>query len=228
MVSSHSYEIEIKCLLGSPLNADRLRARMVEVDPHTKLLGRNDQLNHYFAGGNMDELYRLAEPLFDEDTLLKLKLVIDSGRDFSVRTRLHDNKLLLVVKASIDDMTSANGISRIEFESEVKELTLRELDQLLLDAGFSYQAKWSREREEFLCKGANVCLDRNAGYGYIAEFEKVIDDETRAAQAQRELRALMDELGVEELPQERLERMFAYYNENWPEYYGTDRVFVVE
>jgi hypothetical protein len=30
------------------------------------------------------------------------------------------------------------------------------------------------------------------------------------------------------LAQERLERMFAHYNQNWPEYYGTTKVFIIE
>jgi hypothetical protein len=38
----------------------------------------------------------------------------------------------------------------------------------------------------------------------------------------------MAELGVEELLQDRLERMFAHYNEHWQEYYGTDRTFIIQ
>jgi hypothetical protein len=40
--------------------------------------------------------------------------------------------------------------------------------------------------------------------------------------------ALMKECGVEELPQERLERMFAFYNTHWPDYYGTEKIFTIE
>jgi hypothetical protein len=38
----------------------------------------------------------------------------------------------------------------------------------------------------------------------------------------------MKNLGVEELSQERLQRMFDYYNKNWAEYYGTDKTFSIE
>jgi len=38
----------------------------------------------------------------------------------------------------------------------------------------------------------------------------------------------MQELGVEELSQDRLERMFSHYNSNWPDYYGTERTFIIE
>jgi hypothetical protein len=43
-----------------------------------------------------------------------------------------------------------------------------------------------------------------------------------------ELESLMRELEVKELAQDRLARMFAHYNANWAEYYGTDKVFNIE
>ena len=115
----------------------------------------------------------------------------------------------------------------MEFEEKVS-MTLAELDALVLSAGFKYQAKWSREREEYLCRGVNVTLDKNAGYGWLAEFERVVDDKAQLASAEAQVRALMQELNVEELPQDRLERMFSFYNEHWQEYYGTERIFMVE
>jgi hypothetical protein len=38
----------------------------------------------------------------------------------------------------------------------------------------------------------------------------------------------MGKIGAEELPQERLERMFTYYNTHWQDYYGTDKIFTIE
>ena len=60
------------------------------------------------------------------------------------------------------------------------------------------------------------------------QFERVVDDSSKVESARSELKAFMEKLGVEELPQERLERMFAFYNAHWPEYYGTDKIFVIE
>ena len=136
-------------------------------------------------------------------------------------------KVSFILKASIGDDSSANGGSRIEVDEPVK-LSLEQLDKKLIDAGLAYQAKWSREREEYKSKNTHITIDKNAGYGYLAEFEQVVDDSSKAEEARRELSGLMDELGVLELPQERLERMFAHYNKHWPEYYGTDKVFIVE
>ena len=33
---------------------------------------------------------------------------------------------------------------------------------------------------------------------------------------------------AKDLPQELLDLMFAFYNSHWKEYYGTERVFVIE
>ncbi len=224
-----SYEIEIKSLLGSEEKAQELKQRLTKLDPTLKLLSQNKQLNHYFVDGDVQILYASLARFLAPEEQERLKEIVSLGSDFSIRTRLiNDERLIFVIKASQDEGISHNAVSRLEFEVEVKGMTQEVLDQLLLDAGFRYQAKWSREREEYRCADINVCLDKNAGYGYLAEFEKVVENETQIQQAREELKKAMDELGAEELPQERLERMFAYYNEHWPEYYGTNKVFTVE
>lgn len=221
------YEIEVKSLLGEKKNADALKERMCEFDPTCACVSTNKQLNHYFEGGDMDELFTKTEHLFSGEQHEKFKKIVERGSEFSVRTRQKNDEVLLVVKASVDEGTSANTVSRMEFEEPV-DITLDELDELVKTAGFDYQAKWSREREEYNYKGATVCLDRNAGYGYLAEFEKIIDDDSKLQEVRAEIDALMAELGVEELSQDRLARMFDFYNKNWPEYYGTDKTFIVE
>jgi len=133
-----------------------------------------------------------------------------------------------VVKASLDDTSSSNGTARIEFEEEVANLALQELDQIMLDHGFPYQSKWSRDRQEYKYKDYNVCIDKNAGYGYVAEFEKIISDKEQAEATKKAIRNELELLGIEELNQERLERMFTHYNKNWPEYYGTEKTFTIE
>lgn len=230
---AQTYEVEIKSLLGSPERAEALRAGLRELDPDCELVSQNRQLNHYFerdpesAGGMLGDLAKNVDQYLDADARARLDEIAEKASEFSLRTRDKDNIVLLVVKASLGSDSSANGVSRIEFEAQVP-LTLNELDELVCGSGFRYQAKWSREREEYSCSGINVCLDKNAGYGYVAEFEKVVDDPAKVDDARREIKALMDKLGIDELPQERLERMFAHYNKNWPQYYGTDKIFVIE
>lgn len=221
------FEIEIKSLLGEAAAAQALVDKMQSADPDCRKVAHNRQLNHYFTGGDIKQLYQKVEKLFSGEQHEKLKLVVERGQDFSVRTRQKDEQVLLVVKAALDGGTSANTVSRLEFEEPVA-LTLEALDELLKEAGYSYEAKWSRERDEYQYKDIAVCIDRNAGYGYLAEFETVTDDESSLGAVRDKLEALMAELGVSELPQDRLARMFAHYNANWPEYYGTDKVFTIE
>lgn len=221
------YEIEIKSLLGTIENVEALKAKMLANDPEHAHVSSNKQLNHYFSGGNVEELYRVVESLFSAQQQERLNRVVEKGTDFSVRTRQRDDEVLLVVKASVDAGTSENTISRLEFEESV-ECTLEELDALVVQAGFEYQAKWSREREEYSYKNINVCIDYNAGYGYLAEFEKITEDESALPEIRQELVAIMDELGAKELDQARLARMFEHYNQNWRDYYGTEKTFVIE
>lgn len=223
----NSYEVEIKCLLGAKEKAEELKKKLHNVDSNTKCISSHKQLNHYFIDGDIKKLEVKLAPHLSSADQKKFENIIEIGEDFSVRTRLADDTLLFVVKASVDEGTSHNTVSRLEFETEIKEMTLGDLDALVQDAGYSYQAKWSREREEFVCKGINVCLDKNAGYGYLAEFEKVVEDSDVIPATRDKLRVFMEDLGVEELQQDRLERMFAHYNANWPEYYGTDKIFTI-
>ena len=220
-------EIEIKSLLGEEAEARELVRKMMVCDPETCVISENKQLNHYFTGGDLELLLEKVAPILSSEQQAMLSEIVLKGSDFSVRTRQRNEEVLLVVKAAIDGGSSENGVSRLEFEEPV-DITLDELDALLVEAGFIYQAKWSRERQEYKYKDINVCLDKNAGYGYLAEFETVTSDEVNLAEIRERLLGHMSELGVEELPQERLARMFDHYNDNWQDYYGTDKVFKIE
>lgn len=222
-----NFEIEIKSLIGVKENAVALVEKMKSLDPNFKSLGTHKQLNHYFVGGNLSTLRPKLASVLPEDKRAQFDALADTAKDFSVRTRWADGKVIFVVKATVDDTSSSNGTARQEFESEVN-MTLEELDNTLQDAGFDYQAKWSREREEYGYKGLNVTVDKNAGYGYLAEFESVIEDASKADEVKANIRSIMLELGARELDQDRLARMFDFYNKNWPDYYGTDKVFNIE
>jgi predicted adenylyl cyclase CyaB len=222
-----SYEVEVKSLLGSEARADELRAAMKKIDPLSELQTRNKQLNHYFEEGTLKKLAPVISPHLSGFAEIKFDDLAERAKEFSVRTRDKSGSVYFVVKASVGDDSSQNGVARIELEEKV-DLSLEELDKLILSAGFSYQAKWSREREEYICKNVNVTLDKNAGYGWLAEFELIVKDAADVEDARRQVLVLMQELGAQELPQDRLERMFSFYNSHWQEYYGTDKIFTVE
>lgn len=218
-------EIEIKSLLGDIEKAEELKRKVGERGG--RLMSKNSQLNHYFVGTDLSGFQKAILPLISEPQKSAFERILDHGEDFSIRTRYIDGRVILVIKASLGEDSSSNGVSRIEFEADMG-MTLDKLDKILLDAGLEYQAKWSREREEYNLAGTNICIDKNAGYGYLAEFEKVVTDRSLLDSVKKELVTTMEDFGVIELPQERLERMFAHYNEHWRDYYGTDKVFNIE
>jgi adenylate cyclase class IV len=228
---SHIYEVEIKSLLGSKENADLLISKLVKHDKDFKLSTEGKQLNHYFNVPAGVDLKTALSNLIPTDKKDAFEQVVTLGKKLSVRTRQSidkkGQKVIFVIKASVGDDSSSNGVKRIEFESQVS-ITLDELDQILLEAGLTYQAKWSRERKEYVSGDLHVCLDKNAGYGYLAEFEKVTSNEGDLERVKSELLELMNKVGVSELPQDRLERMFAHYNANWEKYYGTENTFNIE
>ncbi|HEX4104411.1 MAG TPA: CYTH domain-containing protein [Candidatus Paceibacterota bacterium] len=224
-MAGSSYEIEIKSLLGGPENAERLRTEMKKLDSSLKKVSTHTQLNHYFEGKG--DFTAVAKAIPDAAQQKAFVDLANKAKDFSLRTRDADGKVFLVLKASIDDTTSANGTARQELSEEIP-VSLDALDAAILSAGFSYQAKWSRAREEYEFLGANVTIDKNAGYGYLAEFEIIENDPSRADATKAKLRDIMQKLGVKELNQDRLARMFAFYNLHWQEYYGTENIFVIE
>lgn len=221
------YEIEIKSLLGGVSAAEALRAGLKKIDPSCTLLTSYTQLNNYFEGGDPKRLAKMLAPHLPPETVERMWQMVE-GEKISVRTREMNGISKIVMKASVGSDSSENGVVRMEIEEPTKGLTFDELNTKMLTAGYRYQAKWSRTREEYQVRDIAVCLDKNAGYGYLAEFEKIVNDPAHTSKARSEIDKLMRALGLVELSQDRLERMFAYYNKHWPEYYGTDNVFNVE
>lgn len=219
-----SYEIEVKTLLGESARADEFREQLLSRGAQPG--EQEKQLNHYFVGGDYQELKKKLQDFLSEEDKQKLDYILGLEANYSLRSRETHGRVKIVIKSSVDVTTSENGIQRLEFEGLVP-LSLDELDQLILSAEFEYQAKWSREREQYSLNGIEITLDKNAGYGYVSEFEKVVEDETQLLEAEADIRNLMQEFSLQELDQERLARMFEFYNKNWSNYYGTDKVFTI-
>lgn len=226
-MNKNSYEIELKSLLGDASNAEKLVQKMKDLDPNMVVRGSHKQLNHYFKDGNLQSLYQKLETHVPVEKKDQFREIVEKAKTSSVRTRSADGKIILVVKASVDETTSSNGTARLEFEA-LMDMTMDELDSLILASGFNYQAKWSRERTDYTYKDTAVSIDKNAGYGYLAEFEKIETELGKVEPTKTLLREMLKELEVQELPQDRLERMFAFYNDNWQDYYGTEKTFNIE
>lgn len=163
--------------------------------PNYELLHEEKQLNHYFQDGDLQKVYDTLSHLLDDDQKKKFQEMIIHGKSHSVRTRWIHNKpgVILVIKSSLNEHSAHNGVSRMEFEP-VLDMSIEELDTILLDCGFEYLSKWSRERQEYKLSDIHISLDKNAGYGYLAEFEMVIDADADIQSAQEKIYAIMDQL----------------------------------
>lgn len=225
----HNYEIEIKVLLGDADQKDIFMDKIHQAFPEVLYRYTESQLNHYFEWGSLSSLQSIFGSYVTPDQDTKLDHIKNTAKTFSVRTRATPTQTIIVVKATVNDESSSNGTARIEWEVDLAPMTLDEMDSLLLEAGFSYQAKWSRDREWYeLDRDIVLCLDKNAWYGYLAEFERVITDVDQIENTRAELLQIIHSLWYEELDQARLARMFDFYNKNWRDYYGTEEVFTLE
>lgn len=225
----HNYEVEIKVLLWEASKKDAFMEQVRTSFPAMTHEYSESQLNHYFEWGNLAHLFGTFRQYISDKDAASLHNLVTEAKSYSVRTRGTPTQTIIVVKATVNDESSSNGTARIEWEVDLAPMTLDVMDALVLQAGFAYQAKWSRAREWYnLGNNTVLCLDKNAGYGYLAEFERVIDDATLVDSTRAELLAMIDSLGYSELDQDRLARMFQFYNQNWREYYGTENVFTIE
>ena len=105
------------------------------------------QLNHYFEGGNLAHLFGTFREYISNKDAASLHNLVTEAKSYSVRTRGTPTQTIIVVKATVNDESSSNGTARIEWEVDLAPMTLDAMDALVLQAGFGYQAKWSRARE---------------------------------------------------------------------------------
>jgi adenylate cyclase class IV len=223
------YEIEVKVLLQTREAADKLLENIAHTGLECRHIGDEKQLNHYFTGGKLPALAAEFRDRLSVDEHEALTVIAMNAKDYSVRTRDTVDERILVVKASINNDSSELGLTRREWEAKFTDLTIDEIDALVLGAGFEYLSKWSRERETYeLENGITLVIDKNAGYGYVAEFERVIDDEKRSVHERDYIIAVIESLGFHEFDHDLHTRMFEHYNARWREYYGTDKTFSLE
>jgi adenylate cyclase class IV len=159
----HSYEVEIKVLLGTAEQKDIFMDKVRADFPSLSHSYSESQLNHYFEGGNLSHLFGTFREYISEKDATSLHNLVTDAKSYSVRTRGTPTQTIIVVKATVNDESSSNGTARIEWEVDLAPMTLDQMDTLVLAAGFTYQAKWSRAREGYqLNENTVLCLDKNA------------------------------------------------------------------
>lgn len=225
-------ELEIKSLVTNLADLQTKIESKYDMTRCTKTY--SEQLNHYFEEDkealkkllfNYDKnlftwnLYELTQPHEDE---------LVSASKLAVRSRWDSVQgTLLIFKYSLIDENSVNGTTRKELEFPL-DVELTELDNYLLECGFTYQSKWSRQRTQYsFDSGWNLCLDNNAGFGGILEVEYVATEEEYAAKQDYlmyKARNFLNTLGLVELDASLLNTMFDYYSNRYDNFYGTDKL----
>jgi adenylate cyclase class IV len=223
------YEIELKVLLGSTADREKFMTNARAKFPDMKQTLDESQLNHYFTGEVSTKIADAFEGKISPERLTELRSLIEKGSDFSIRSRfIAPDRTILVFKVAMGHGSAVHGGIREEWEETLPGMSIEELDTIMLGCGLKYLSKWSRKRQTYETgTGISLCIEQNAGYGHVVEIERVVHTERDGILARDELRRLARELGFEEVNPERLNRMFAYYNQHWPKYYGTEEIFTV-
>ncbi|MFS8120212.1 MAG: hypothetical protein ACMG55_17255 [Microcoleus sp.] len=221
------YEVELKCLIKDKDVAARLPKMIEQKGYKTELIKEHHQLNDYFIGGSVKKLADNVKNELSAEEYITLTKIASENTTFSVRARQHNNTVLLIVKASTDGGSANHGTQRVEFEGAMP-ISLDSLKDTIIASGYTVQARWSADRKIYrISNGLTLDSVFSPGYGYQVEFEKVVFSQDEAHLAEAEIREFVHELGLEQVNKDLLERMFAYYNEHWQEYYGTDKVFTL-
>lgn len=223
-------EVEVKAL------ANNLTKKTLE-DNYYRLFEVETQLNHYFSfpipktPDNSSKLLEALKPYLNPTQYKELVIAL-KATGLSIRTREITGSgglktVLFIAKYSLVDDNHANGKVRKEIEASL-DIDLVTLDNLLLDAGLNYASKWSRKREiyrNFTSSFRHVlCLDTNAGYGKLVEVEVMVSTPEQVEEVKPHLRYALHQLGLAELDDNLLSKMFDYYQSNWDKFYGTENL----
>lgn len=215
-------EVKLKSLLNE-CQALTLLQKFLTVGTGCNLWER--QLNHDFYA-DIRHLDRLAE----SPILQKVKIdlgTLQLTEPPSVRSeQINDGRATLIIKASLAG-SSENGSSRLDLEAPTS-MGIEELDAALEECGIEVRCKWSRIRHifYFVDGGISVFLDKNAGYGWILEADKIAH-ESEIDATKSELAQFLAKHNCHQLESDRLDRMRQFYERNWQTFYKTDNHFVI-
>jgi len=223
-MSDVQYEVEIKCLVEDANKAIGLPAAIRSLGYTLEQTAQYEQLNDYYIDGNIEKLVKKLEKLLKATERKQLKDIAENNTTFSVRGRQNNDKVVFQLKATKGEDAN-HAAQRAEFEATLK-VSLDELKDVIISAGFKIQARWEAYRTLYrVSNGITFDSLFSPGYGYMAEFELVVNEKDQLENAETRVRSFAHELGLEPVDPHRVERMFAYYNEHWQEYYGTKKTF---
>lgn len=142
--------------------------------------------------------------------------------NLDLRIRRTDSEAFLILKKGW-----MHDENREEIEVRVAREDFEKLDTILTNLGYEYDTKWHRERTEYRYEAFTIVVDFNAGYGWVAEIEKVVGEGEEDA-AKKDILDLAEKIGLEPTPPEVFDNMYKYYKENWQHYYDSGETFTLD
>jgi predicted adenylyl cyclase CyaB len=103
---------------------------------------------------------------------------------------------------------------REEVEIKFKRDDFERLEQLFHALGYNVYIKWFRKRHNFKWQGIDVAVDFTKGYGYIIEFEKLVE-ENEKENVLEFLKEKFNMLDISMTSRQEFDQKFNYYKENW-------------
>ena len=237
-MSDTNYEVELKVLLWNTFPPEIFIKALAKDFKSVRETTEETHRNHYFEVPHRAKIIPAFEERLPIDHEDKIRIEeFRNGTSIVIRSReiktVNWTQVLLVMKSTVDWGTSQNGTIRKELEIPIP-MTIEDLDSILIaQAELKQQAKWSRTRQTFDVVDKDwfyftVCLDKNAGYGYLVEFEVVVNNPSVIESTKLKLQNCIKLMWLTELPADQLHRMFEFYNKNWEAFYQTENYFFIK
>lgn len=144
-----------------------------------------------------------------------------SGKN-DFRIRKTDNCAFIILKKGWmhDD-------DREEIEIKIDRKDFQKADKIFTSLGFKYDTKWYRVRKEYRYKDFNISIDFNAGYGWIAEIEKIVR-KGHEEKAKKDILQLARIVNIKPASKSLFDKMYKYYKNNWPYYFDSKTTFDIK
>jgi adenylate cyclase class IV len=216
------YEVEVKALVN---DVNELRNKVEKIYPNYVNKIYSKQFNHYFSYTDKARLNLLYD-IETSDNWKQFVILPDdiySANNLAIRTRWDSEKgTLFIIKYAINDDDAQNGVVRRELELSVA-VDIDTLDEWILNNGLTYESKWSRERVEFQYDNFSICTDLNSAYGGLCEVETIIADKSELTAAHFYVEDILEQLGLQELDPQILDKMYRFTCLYWNDFYGTTK-----
>lgn len=108
--------------------------------------------------------------------------------------------------------------AREELVVKIDNQYRQSLISMLKALEFDIKIKWFRIRNSFVWNNFDVTLDYTHGYGYILEFEMLVENEENVEEGKQILKKQFDELDIEIVDKQLFKDKYEDYKENWQTY----------